>query len=236
MKDEEYVFRQDVKEKASTARSARYKRTHNGKSGRVKFPSDNLSRKEINAMNGEVKSYRLNEPMKWAEFRAMPDDLKVSYINAIRAKFHVPDNEIAGMFGVDRVTVGKWFRCLGLGLGKSAGGKKPWDKEGFLAWCNGAPIPAADPVEEAPDAAELPEAERQMASLEDIATCEHVPVHIPEVKVLPVRKEKAIPASGSMTFEGSVESILNTLSVLLGGADVHISVTWDVLSEGCEGG
>lgn len=100
-------------------------------------------------MSGECKTYKLNSPMGWEEFKSMPDDLKVAYIKAIRTKFNVPDNVIADMLGVDRQTVGRWFRCLGLGLGKSAGGKKSWDKEGFYAWWHGVdklPTPAIEEV------------------------------------------------------------------------------------------
>lgn len=235
MTDEKYVFTQDVREKKITARSARNTRTHNGKRGAVKFPSDYLSKKELQAMNGEVKSYRLNEPMKWDEFKTMPDDLKVAYINALRTKFDVPDNEIANMLGVDRQTVGRWFRCLGLGLGKCAGGRKTWDKERWVAWCNGVPFPST--VEE--NTAVEESNENAMASLEEI--CEPEPVVFasdPEVKVLPVREEKAkaIPTSGNMAFEGPIESVLNTISILLGGANVRLSVTWEVCLDhwGCE--
>lgn len=226
MKDEEFVFRQDVKEKSSTARNARYRRTHNGKGGRVKFPSDNLSRKDLQAMNGEVKTYRLNDPMKWDEFKALPDDLKIVYIKALRKKFNVPFVYIGNMLGCSQWKISLEVTRLGLSEGKAAKGRsKKWDKEGWVAWCNGAPLPATDPVEETPAFSEEVEqavessfeedAEKGLASLEDI--CEPVPV--PEVKVLPVceEKRKAIPNCGTMTFEGSVESILNTISVLLGG-------------------
>lgn len=84
MKDEEFLFHSDCHEKKVTARSARNTRTHNGKRGKVKFPSDYLTKKEIKAMSGEVKSYRLNEPMSWREFKAMPDDIKVTYIKLLR--------------------------------------------------------------------------------------------------------------------------------------------------------
>ena len=60
MKDEEYLFHQTCREQKNIARSARNKRTHNGKGGRVKFPSDYMTKKELQKMNGEVKSYRLN--------------------------------------------------------------------------------------------------------------------------------------------------------------------------------
>ena len=228
MKDEEFVFRQDVKEKSSTARSARNRRTHNGKGGRVKFPSDNLTRKELNAMNGEVKSYRLNDPMNWKEFKQLPDDVKIMYIKALKQKWNVPSVYIAQMLGCSQSCIFNEITRLGIGNGRSnKGQRRDWKKEEFLAWCNGAPVPAADPVEEDP------EAERQMASLEEIAE----PVPVPEVKVLPIRegKPKATPCSGNLIFEGKVENVLNSISVLLGGAFVHINITWDVLPEPVEG-
>ena len=219
MKDETFVFIQDVKEKGHTARSARSKRTHNGKGGRVKFPSDYMTKKEIQKMNGEVKSYRLNAPMAWEEFKTLPDDMKVTYIKLLREKFDVPDSEIGKMMGADKDKVSRFFKALGLRRDSRRGNHK-WDSEGWLAFVNGIPVPAAVPVEEAPEAVELtadetPENVRQVASLEEIFE----PVRVSEVKVLPVRQEnaKAIPDCGSMTFEGRVEDILNSVSVLLGG-------------------
>ena len=35
-------------------------------------------------MSGECKSYRLNSPMSWDEFKAMPDDIKITYIKLLR--------------------------------------------------------------------------------------------------------------------------------------------------------
>jgi hypothetical protein len=84
LRDEEYLFRQDVKEKSHTARSARYRKTHTGKRGVVKFPSDYMTEKEKKAMNGEVQTYKLNDPMTWEEFKAMPDDIKAVYIKALQ--------------------------------------------------------------------------------------------------------------------------------------------------------
>ncbi len=174
-------------------------------------------------MNSEVKSYRLNEPMKWAEFREMPDDIKVTYIKALRQKYGVSDSGIAKMLGIGQWTVSKEVQRLGISVGRH--NKKPvkFDSEGWVAWCNGAPVPTADPVDE------TPETDRQKASLEDIFDA----VPVPEIKVLPVREEKrsATPCSGSMIFEGRIEDVLNTVSVLLGGANVHISITWDVLPD-----
>ena len=215
MKDETYVFIQDVKEKASTARSARNRRTHNGKGGKVKFPSDHLTEKEKKAMSGEVKSYRLNDPMPWKDFKGMPDDIKGTYIKLLIGKFGVSNAHMAKMFGVHTATVSRERIRLGVPEGKR--GRKKWDKAGWLAWCNGEPIPecSAELVEETFEE----DAENGFESLEDtpVAECEEKP--------------KAIPCSGNMTFEGRIEEVLNTISALLGGANVHISITWDVLPE-----
>ena len=47
MTDERYTFVSDVRDKKRTARGAFNKRTHCGKGGAVKFPSDFMSKKEI---------------------------------------------------------------------------------------------------------------------------------------------------------------------------------------------
>ena len=227
MKDETYLFIQDVKEKGSTARSARNRRTHNGKGGRVKLPSDNLSRKELQKMNGDVKTYRLNEPMTLEEFKSMPDDIKVTYVKLLRERFDVPDYKIGEMMGANKDQIWLMFKKLGLN-GTSKKKRKDWNSEGWCAFVNGVPVPVTDPVEVDEDTPEkCPE------NLDDIKAegnffCE--PVHAPEIPALPINwgKKKAIPASGNMTFVGSAEAALNAVSSLLGGADVHITITWEV--------
>lgn len=164
MRDEEYLFHADVRGKKNIARSARNTRTHCGKSGRVKFPSDYMTKKELNAMNGEVKSYRLNEPMSWKEFKELPDDIKVTYIKLLREKFNCFDSAIAEMMGINKVTFSQEIKRLGLGHGTKHGGNRTWnEKEAFYAWAHGvpAPIPAEDPdvtvTEEEADTIEVKE-------------------------------------------------------------------------------
>lgn len=155
MKDETYLFHSDCREKKNVARSAKHVRTHRGKGGRVKFPSDHLSKKELNAMNGEVKSYRLNDPMSWDEFRSMPDDLKIAYIKALREKYNVPDSHIARMMGANTCSFSNEMGRLGLRVGVGARNNcTAWDKDGFYAWCTGTTNtetvvePAVEPVAE----------------------------------------------------------------------------------------
>lgn len=183
-------------------------------------------------MNGEVKSYRLNEPMTWNEFKEMPDDIKVTYIKLLRKRFDVPDSKIGEMMGASKDMVSHLFIRLGLRNGVKRGKRKNWDIEGWLAFVNGVPIPAADPVKEDPEdvkqpVEETPEAERQFVRLEDI--CEPVPVpEIPPLSIHWKEKKMETPCSGSLNFEGRAEDVLNTVSVILGGADVRITIAWEV--------
>lgn len=202
MKDEEYVFRTDVRDKGITARSARNKRTHNGKGGRVKFPSDHLTKKELNAMNGEVKSYRLNEPMSWNEFKAMPFDIQAQYVKLLRARYKVPYEEIGKMFGVGRDTVQKHLEKQGF----EAGGKFPrgsFNKDGWIAFINGAPAPVSEPVEaiEAPLKIDTPEVTPEPAETATPVKEDHISLCVS-------------PGMGSLNFEAEYHKLHDENMVL----------------------
>lgn len=214
MTDEKYVFTQDSQTKKNIARSASKRRTHNGKGGRVRLPSDNLSKKELKAMSGECKSYRLNEPMNYREFKAMPDDLKVTYIKLLREKYGVPDCKIGEMMGINKVTFSQEIKRIGLGHGEKHGGYKKWDTDGFYAWCGGSSVTKQEE--------EIPVVEEPVA--EEVT--EEVPVETPvEIPV----ETYAIPHHGNMTFNGRTEDILKTVGCLLRNADVRIHITWELV-------
>lgn len=94
MTDEQYVFIQDIKEKKSTARSAFHKKG-GSKSKKCTLPSDYLTRKEREAMNGEVKSWNMNEFYTWDEFKQMPKDIAAAYISTLNQKYRVSMMNIA---------------------------------------------------------------------------------------------------------------------------------------------
>lgn len=212
MTDEKWLFINDTRQKKDVARSARNKRIHTGKGGAVKFPSDFMTIKELNAMNGEVQSYRLNKPMTWAEFKKMPDDIKIVYIKALRQKYGVSDSKIAKMLCVAQPTLSYEIRRLGIGVGRNSERKMIFVKEGWLRWCNGI-SPVAEVVEEA----------------------EADPVDIPEAEEAPVvcdNTEKITPCGGCLSFEGNADAALNTVGVLLHGVKVRINITWEMLDNG----
>lgn len=104
-----YEFLQDCHEKAITARSAKNRKRYPGKKSPVKLPSDYMSKKELEALNGECKTYKLGAPMDWSKFSEMPDDLKAMYIKNLRKKFNVPDQVLAVFMDVD---IQEFVKCL----------------------------------------------------------------------------------------------------------------------------
>jgi hypothetical protein len=154
LSDEAYELQQDTKDKKITARSARHTRSHCGKGGQVRFPSDSLSKKEREAMNGECKSYRMNDPLSWSEFKSMPADLQAMYIKAVRDKYKVPNNVLAEHMGVHPTTLSHYLKCIGVNAGReSCADSRKWDGMAeFEAWWHGVPVEERtdDHVEEAP--------------------------------------------------------------------------------------
>ena len=132
MTDEKYTFITDVAEKKRIARGAFNKRTHNGKGGKVRFPSDYLSNKERNEMNGEVREYRMNSPITYTEFKKYPDDLKKKYIQRLRDMFDVPDKDIAEMMGVNVKTLATALAKIDARGGRR--GKRKADYVAFEKW------------------------------------------------------------------------------------------------------
>ncbi len=255
LSDEEYTLRQENRDKSVTARSARNMRTHCGKRGRVKLPSDYMTKKELRAMNGKCESYRMNDPISWEEFKKWPDEHKITYIKNLREKYKVPDVALAKAMGVQDVTFRKWVKCLGLAQGKGAGAAgRHWhnsdDSTRFWAWwhgvkqallgCENASVSPSEPVE-----ADICE----KAEFEDVAE----DISCPETTESPVEKafEKhckaieesrnrwietqeakitpVIPSVGSMIFECAADNALAVLENLLRHTNVKLTVTWEVV-------
>ncbi len=116
MRDEEYVFYKDSAEKKRNGWGA-HNMNRTGK-GKVRFPSDNLTKKEREAMSGEVVSYDLGKPMTWKQFRGMPVDLQKTYFLNLREKYMGTENQIAAMFGVSHKTIVQTKAQFGIKTGK----------------------------------------------------------------------------------------------------------------------
>lgn len=252
--DEQWEYMQDCKDKSITARSARKTRSHCGKGGKVKLPSDYMTKKELKSMNGECKSYRLNSPMSWEEFKSMPDDLKVVYVKALREKYNVPNNALAEMFGVSGPVVSRYFDKLGLGVGKAAASsKKYWNKEAFLAWRNGVKIEDVKVEEEEPEVEEdntpevvveetdFPENEEEQAVDEILDLCaklvedrsEEIRDIEPAGPIISTNYHlPVIPMKGTITFHNNfADEALETMKCILSNARVSLTISWECAFE-----
>ena len=75
------VFNDDIREKKSIKNSAT-KKNRAGK-GPIKFPSDYLTKKEKEALNGECSTWKYSDFPDRKAFDRMPDDIKIGYLNWI---------------------------------------------------------------------------------------------------------------------------------------------------------
>ena len=214
MTDEKFVFVSDCADKKRTARGIHNKRTHAGNGGKVIFPSDYLTRKELESMNGEVKTYSLNRPMRWKEFKLLPDDLRREYIENLQKRFGVMQKDLAVMFGVSVNSVGLETKKLGIKF-PHRGGWANTNNGGFRVFC--AEEPKADP-------AEAPK-ETKTSYLEDEEPTEDVKA--PDA--LPVQNRCGAPKSGSLCFENTTTTeALNLVFSVLGSVSLaRLSVSWE---------
>ena len=236
--DIQYELIQDCKDKKITARSARSTRTHCGKAGAVKFPSDYLSNKEIKAMSGEcVKYASLKKPMTFDDFKVLPNDLKKEYLVSLRTKFNAPDKYIAEMLGVSSAYLSLYLKDLGMNAGKFAGnGNKKWKKEEFYAWLGGAdmntalapvtneetPVEAVDIVEEVASEPNEPAVVFNIVS-DNTTQAENFDCSCEKIQ--------AMPYSGQLNFNCPADQALNTLALVLGNSKVELAVHWRIVSD-----
>lgn len=217
MTDEKFAFIEDLRDKKKTATGAHHRRTHCGKGGAVRLPSDFKTAKELRAMNGEVKSYKLNDPMSWAEFKAMPDDIKVAYITALRKKYNVSDTKIAEMMGTDPVNLSKEARRLGIKSTRKS--REKWDADGWYAWVNGVKLEAGGEPAEAPD---------WLHADPDSGKCVLDDAIKPEAEKCDCAAAHLVPRSGLMELEGHIDLCANTLTTLLSDKIVKLTVSWEL--------
>ena len=241
MPDEQYVMISDSIEKKKIAHSSYNRKTHCGKGGRVKFPSDYLSKKELKAMNGDVKSYNLNRPMTWKEFRSMPQDLQIMYIKKLRNEFGVPDSILAKSMGVCKSTFSETMRDLKLSLGKSAGAKsRQWmDSEKSFKFSeywnrfkNKEDVVEEDGVgDEAKIVEEMDNPEEKsndyMMDNIDISEINYgVGVTVDHVAE---SDHITIPTGGRLSFNCKFDDAAKVLESILSGTNVRLNVDWTVV-------
>ena len=101
MTNEEYIFQQTSRERKRIGAGA-YARKNGSRTRKCTLPSDNMTAGQIKKRNGEIMQYKLNQPMKWKEFKSMPEDLQKEYIQKLASEKKARAIDIAEMLGVHK--------------------------------------------------------------------------------------------------------------------------------------
>lgn len=107
MRDEEYLFKEDVREKAITAWSAKKRPRHSG----CRLPQ--YTAKEMREMSGPTYTLNLKKRITYAEFKALPEGLQKSYVQNIIDKYHVGPSALAELMGANAGAVGVYLSKRG---------------------------------------------------------------------------------------------------------------------------
>lgn len=196
-------------------------------------------------MNGDVKTYNLNKPMPWTEFKALPEDLKITYIKKLRNEFKVPDKNIAEMMGVNRATLCKFIKELGLSRGSdSSAESRKWEgseeQKRFYAWCGFYQKSEEELIDESVVEEEVKETDIS----EKFSNVYGTPVVDGLTDGIGVNntdiynaasnsgsKELVVPTGGRMSFDCKFEDAMKVLEPILNGNRVRLNVDWIVVKE-----
>ena len=114
MTDEVYTFNETNREGAIVRRSARYKKG-GSKSKSCKLGVDKMSNKQIEKLHGPVQSWKMTTFYTWQEFKEMPEDIQVEYINFLLDKYGVGLSTISTrVFYNSQRTLEQHFRRIGM--------------------------------------------------------------------------------------------------------------------------
>ena len=144
-------FDYDALQKKRIAAGARHMK-RGSRSKRCSLPSDNLTPAQLKRRNGPVSTYKLDAPMRWDDFKAMPVDLQKQYLTNLVETYGATNEMLGDMFYVHPTHVGSVKKALGVvshnprHLSKA---KKDIRDQMWAAFCNGV-VGGGDAVKETP--------------------------------------------------------------------------------------
>lgn len=129
MNDAEYLFKTTSAERKRNGVGDFHKKRGGGRY--VRLPSDNLSKKEREAMNSDVTKINLNAPVIWREFKLWPQDLQVEYIRKLETNYNARTAVIAEMMGIGEWTLQQHRKHIGCPA-KVGGKRAVFDVAGWM--------------------------------------------------------------------------------------------------------
>lgn len=106
--DAEYLYQKDIQEKKSIGKGIYHKK--GSKSKKCNFPSDYMTKKEKEKMNSALYTWDLNKFYTYAEFKDMPNDIQLEYLNKLIDTYGITSSNIAKeLFNMS--VNGFWMYC-----------------------------------------------------------------------------------------------------------------------------
>jgi hypothetical protein len=149
-------FDYDNLQKKRLARNAFARKGTRGRKG-CRLPHENLTKKELEKMNGEVYSVNMNAPISWKSFKALTPNLQEDYLNHLTETHGVGICTIGkDMFGLSVKGLNGYVVKHNLKVNGHKGNIARATYEAWRKWLNGAPEeqPSPEPAEEEPVAEE----------------------------------------------------------------------------------
>lgn len=204
MRDEEYIFHQDCREKKAAGRGI-YSRKGGSKSKRCRLPSDNLTEAQKRKLNGEVITVKLYSEIAWSDFKKANKQVQKLYILAWQETFEARQNDIAEMFGISQNGFNQWCKKHVPEIKWPRKRKISPKWEEYLEKRKTGGICIGEPAEAMPDDTELPMVEPDIPKL-------------PEEEIIPTREEaKKVNLrveDGHIRMTGNAEAIFTKMLLM----------------------
>ena len=106
------------------------------------LPSDYLTKKEKEKMNGEVHTYSLQQPMSWEQFKVLPNDLKKEYLEYLKENFNASNYMVAEMLGVSKGFFSNYLATCSIQGRHGGSNPRPdaLEKKAFKEWWSGETV------------------------------------------------------------------------------------------------
>jgi len=105
-----------------------FKKKRGSKSRKCTLPSDNMTKKELNKMNGEVKTYNMKKRYSYKELKTFPEDIQKEYLKNLMTTYNANNKMLGESLGVSQSIVSFYLKQFRLNPGKG-NIKKPDEKQ-----------------------------------------------------------------------------------------------------------
>lgn len=215
-------FDYEVMERKSISRGA-YHKKNGSKSKKCHLPSDDLTPAQMRKLNGPCVTYNLSKALSYAEFKALPGDYRVDYINGLNERFGVPLTRISeDLFGLHRTYLWRALKDANLydrlsdkfghkGVRLKADEKAAWEQ--FCGIAGDEEVFTAEPAEAEAPAMPAPKTSHAVEDPRPVGKFENTLSELPDLL-----------CGGEIRMSGLASELLPALVRMIGGNDAHMSV------------